>query len=81
MRPKFLDWRFEVRRDRKKKGCKTRSWYAAPERWIDNSDPTGISPIELGNKVRFLGCQLTGGEGTEWSIHWLCDVASLQLQD
>eukprot|EP00803_Ostreobium_quekettii_P005140 evm.model.scf_54.1 EVM.evm.TU.scf_54.1 scf_54:2044-3150(+) len=51
MKPKFLDWRFEVRRDRKKRTYKTRSWYAAPERWIDDSDPTGVTPVELVKKL------------------------------
>lgn len=51
MKPKFLDWRFEVRRDRKKKGYKTRNWYAAPERWIDDSDPTDTTPVQLVKKL------------------------------
>ncbi|GMH38261.1 hypothetical protein BSKO_06145 [Bryopsis sp. KO-2023] len=50
-KPKFLDWRFQIRRDRRKKSYRTRRWYAEPERWILDSNPVDISPLELVEKL------------------------------
>lgn len=52
-KPRFLDWRFQIRFDRRKQNCRSRAWYPPSEAWAHECNPTNdISPTQLLQRVR-----------------------------
>lgn len=48
---KFLDWRFQLRFSRRKNSNRMRYWYPDEITWVENGDPSNMSPLQFITKV------------------------------